>query len=192
FTFPSDLADEGVETVLANVQDRAGLAGITPAFVYHAARDVFPHNPRRKVGSLERGGRFYPPNRSLSEGLRIEPRVDGAALKRDVLAETCTAAAGRGLAVNAWTVFLHADRPGEHLDCVTQNAFGDPYPADLCPANPDVRAYVRALVADVGRYDVRAIIAESPHYHGLEHGYHHERYFTEIGARARYLLGLCF
>src|SRR5581483_7971607 len=62
----------------------------------------------------------------------------------------------------------------------------------LCPANPDVRAYVRALVADIARYDVQAIIAESLHYHGLEHGYHHERYFTEIGPRGRYLLGLCF
>ena len=38
----------------------------------------------------------------------------------------------------------------------------------------------------------RSIIAESLHYHVLEHGYHHERYFIELGARARYLLGLCF
>src|SRR5207302_4835365 len=36
------------------------------------------------------------------------------------------------------------------------------------------------------------ILAESLHYHGFEHGYHHERYFTELGARGRYLLGLCF
>src|SRR5437660_1290263 len=40
--FPSDLADEGVETVLGNLQDRAGVDGITPAFVYHAARDDLP------------------------------------------------------------------------------------------------------------------------------------------------------
>jgi hypothetical protein len=192
FAFPSDLADEGVETVLGNLQDQAGVAGITPAFVYHAARDVFPHNPRRKVVLRDRGTLLYPPDPSLYEGLRIEPRVDAAALERDVLAETCSAAAARGLSVNAWTVFLHADRVGDHLDCVTQNAFGDLYSADLCPANPDVRAYVRALVTDIARYDLQAIIAESLHYHGLEHGYHHERYFTELGSRGRYLLGLCF
>jgi hypothetical protein len=192
FAFPGDLADEGVETVLGNLQDRAGVAGITAAFVYHAARDVFPHNPRRKVVLRDRGALLYPPDPSLYEGLRIEPRVDAAALERDVLAETCTAAATRSLAVNAWTVFLHEDRVGDHLDCVTQNAFGDLYPADLCPANPDVRAYVRALVTDIARYDIQAIIAESLHYHGLEHGYHHERYFTELGSRGRYLLGLCF
>jgi len=192
FAFPSDLADEGVDTVLGNLQDRAGVHGITPAFVYHAARDVFPHNPKHKVQLLDRGGLFFPPERALYEGLRIEPRIDRSALERDVLAETCRAAAERGLGVRAWTVFLHTDRPGEHLDCVTRNAFGDLYPADLCPANPDVRAYVRALVSDVARYDVTSILAESLHYHGLEHGYHHERYFVELGARARYLLGLCF
>ena len=94
--------------------------------------------------------------------------------------------------VHAWTIFLHTDRPDEHQDCVTRNAFGDRYPSDLCPANPDARAYARALVADVARYDVASIIAESLHYHVLEHGYHHERYFIELGAKARYLLGLCF
>jgi len=192
FAFPSDLAGEGVETVLRNLHDRAGVGGITPAFVYHAARDVFPHNQRRKVVLMERGALLYPPDPALYEGLRIEPRVSAEALERDVLAETCEAAAALGVAVRAWTVFLHADRSGEHQDCVTQNAYGDLYPADLCPANPDVRAYVRALVTDVARYDVEAILAESLHYHGLEHGYHHERYFIELGARARYLLGLCF
>src|SRR5437764_12615856 len=147
--FPSDLADEGVDTVVGNLQDRAGVGGITPAFVYHAARDVFPHNPRRKVVLLDRGAFLFPPDPALYEGLEIEPRVDGAARERDVLAETCDAAAARGLEVRAWTVFLHADRPEEHLACVTQNAFGDLYRADLCPANPEVRSYVRAPAADV-------------------------------------------
>jgi hypothetical protein len=192
FAFPSDLADEGVDAVLANLQDRAGVGGINPAFVYHAARDVFPHNPTRKVQLLERGEHFFPPAEELYRGLRIQPRAGRVALEGDVLAEACRAASDRGLAVRAWTVFLHADRPGAHPDCVTENAFGDLYEADLCPANPDVRAYVRAVVADVARYDVDSILAESLHYHGLEHGYHHERYFVELGQRARHLLGLCF
>ncbi len=192
FAFASDLADEGVSTVLDNVEHRAGLAGITPAFVYHAARDVFPHNPRRKVQLLDRGAFFFRPEVGLYDGLRIQPCLDPLARERDVLAETCRAAAVRGLSVHAWVVFLHGDRPEACGDCVTRNAFGDPYGGDLCPANPDVRAYVRALVADVARYQVTSILAESLHYHGLEHGYHHERYFIQLGARARFLLGLCF
>ena len=192
FAFATDLADEGVETVLTNIQERAGLDGITPAFVYHAARDVFPHNPKRKVHLLDRGELCFRPDPARYEGLRIQPRVSPVAHEHDVLAETCRAAEQRGLRVHAWTVFLHFDRPDEYPGCVTRNAFGDPYPADLCPANPDVRAYVRALVSDVARYEVATILSESLHYHGLEHGYHHERYFIQLGARARFLLGLCF
>ena len=192
FAFATDLADEGVDTVLTNVQERAGLDGITPAFVYHAARDVFPHNPKRKVHLLDRGAFCFRPDPARYEGLRIQPRVSPLARERDVLDETCRAAEQRGLRVHAWTVFLHFDRPDEYPDCVTRNAFGDPYAADLCPANPDVRAYVRALVSDVARYEVATILSESLHYHGLEHGYHHERYFIQLGARARFLLGLCF
>lgn len=192
FAFATDLADEGVNVVLANLQERGGLSGITPAFVYHAARDVFPHNPRRKVHLLDRGEFFFQPDPARYEELRIQPRVNAVAREHDVLADTCRAAAARGMGVHAWTVFLHADRPDEYADCAPRNAFGDPYPADLCPANPDVRGYVRALVADISRYEVSTILAESLHYHGLEHGYHHERYFIDLGPRARYLLGLCF
>lgn len=192
FAFATDLADEGVDAVLDNLQERGGLSGITPAFVYHAARDVFPHNPRRKVHLFDRGEFFFRPDPALYDGLRIQPRVNELAREHDVLADTCRAAEARGLGVHAWTVFLHADRPDEYPDCAPKNAFGDPDPADLCPANPDVRAYARAMVADVARYEVTTILAESLHFHGLEHGYHHERYFIELGSRARYLLGLCF
>jgi hypothetical protein len=192
FAFATDLADEGVEAVLDNIGQRGGLDGVTPAFVYHAARDIFPHNPRRKVHLLERGEFFFRPDPRRYDGLRIQPRVSPIAREADVLGETCRAAARRGLRVNAWTIFLHPDRPDEYPDCSTENAFGDRYPAELCPANPDVRAYVGALVADVARYEVASILAESLHFHGLEHGYHHERYFIELGPAARFLLGLCF
>ncbi len=111
FAFPSDLADEGVDTVLDNLADRAGLGGITVAFSYHAARDVFPHNPRRKVRLLDRGELHFPPACSLYDGLRIQPRVNRRLLERDVLRDTCAAASERGIARRAWTIFLHADRP---------------------------------------------------------------------------------
>jgi hypothetical protein len=90
-------------------------------------------------------------------------------------------------------VFLHSDRLGfTHPECATQNAFGDRYLTDLCPSNPEVRAYARALASDVARYGVSTILAESLHFHGLGHGYHHERYFEELGTVGTYLLGLCF
>ena len=55
-----------------------------------------------------------------------------------------------------------------------------------------MRIYARALAVEVARVGVETIVAESLHYHPLEHGYAHERYFVPLGPRARYLLGLCF
>jgi hypothetical protein len=95
--------------------------------------------------------------------------------------------------VHAWTVFLHSDRVAGGLEeHAERTAFGDPCLTELCPANPDVRDHVRALAGDVAGLGVKTIVAESLHYHPLEHGYHHERYFLHLGACTRFLLGLCF
>src|SRR5215207_5297089 len=189
--FASDLHDEGVGTVLDNVQIRAGVNGLTMAVAYHDARDVFPHNPIRKVRYLEGGALFFPPD--VARYGDLQPRVSELARSGDPLGDLCVAASDRGMHVNAWAVFLHSDRLGfRHPECATQNAFGDRYLTDLCPSNPEVRAYARALASDVARYEVSTILAESLHFHGLTHGYHHERYFEELGAVGTYLLGLCF
>jgi hypothetical protein len=188
FCFASDLADEGIATVLDNVQERGGLGGVTVAAAYHEGRDVFPHNPVRKVRFLEGGAVFFPPD-AVGRG-RLRPPVSEVA---HVLPELVEAAARRGLSVRAWTVFLHNGAlAAAHPDCAPENAFGDRYVTDLCPANPDVRAYARALAADVARLGVTTICSESLHYHALEHGYAHERYFVPLGPRTRHLLGLCF
>jgi hypothetical protein len=95
--------------------------------------------------------------------------------------------------VRAWTVFLHNGAlAAAHPACAPENAFGDRYVTDLCPAHPDVRAFAVALAADVAGLGVATICSESLHYHPLEHGYAHERYFVPLGPQVRYLLGLCF
>ena len=191
--FATDLYDEGLDTVLDNVQERAGVDGLTLAVAYHAARDLFPHNPVHKVRYLEGGAVFFRPDESRYEGLQLRPHVAELARAVDPLGDLCAAAGERGMDVNAWIVFLHSDRLGfTHPECATQNAFGDRYLTDLCPSNPEVRAYARALASDVARYEISTILAESLHFHGLAHGYHHERYFEEPGTVGTYLLGLCF
>src|SRR5215204_6277697 len=191
--FATDLHDEGLEVVLGNLQERAGVDGLTMAVAYHDARDLFPHNPAHKVRYLEGGAVFFQPDGSRYEDLRLQPHVAELARTGDPLGDLCAAAGERGMDVNAWVVFLHNDRLGfTHPECATQNAFGDRYLTDLCPSNPEVRAYARALASDVARYEVSTILAESLHFHGLSHGYHHERYFEELGTVGTYLLGLCF
>lgn len=193
FAFATDLHDEGLDTVVANVTRRGGVGGLTVAAVYHDGRDVFPHNPVRKVHFLEGGALFFRPNPDAYRDLLIQPHVSSLAQEVDVLAALCAEARDWGLEVHAWTVFLHNDTLGvRYPECAPRNAFGDPYVTDLCPAHPAVRAYVRALAGDIARLGVTSILSESLHYHPLEHGYAHERYFIELGPLSRYLLGLCF
>ena len=189
FCFATDLADEGVDRVLDNVEHRGGLGGVTVAAAYHEGRDVFPHNPARRVRFLESGAVFFPPGPAL-RAARLRPPVSEAA---HVLPEVLAAADRRGLAVRAWTVFLHNGAlAAANPECAPENAFGDRYVTELCPAHPDARAYARALAADIAQLGVAGICSEALHYLGLEHGYAHERYFVPLGARVRYLLGLCF
>ncbi|MEY9839752.1 hypothetical protein [Streptacidiphilus sp. EB103A] len=191
--FATDLLDEGSDLFFGNLTDRAGVGGVTLASVYHQARDVFPHNPRRVVGYLEPGAAYFRPDPARWAGLRLRPAPAGAISDGDPFAEAAAQAARRGMKLHAWTVFLHNDRLGfQHPDCAPANAFGDRALTELCPANPEVRAYVRTLVAEHARYGVDAVRAESLHFHGVRHGFHHERYFERLGPVAEALLGLCF
>jgi hypothetical protein len=136
---------------------------------------------------------FFQPDPTRYRGLTLQPDVSALAEGSDVLADLCRNASALSLTARAWTVFLHNHTLGErHPECACRNAFGDAHLTDLCPTNPEVRAYVRALTADIASKGVATVVAESLHFHGLEHGFHHERYFIELGALGRYLLGLCF
>ena len=180
--------------VLDNIAGRGGLGGVTMAAAYHHGRDILPHNPKRKIHFLEGGAVFFQPDPSRYSGRVLQPIVSDLVHDQgDVLARLCSAAAGRSMGVRAWTVFLHNYSLGEaHPECASRNVFGDAHLTDLCPSNPEVRGYAAALAADIASKGVDAVVAESLHFHGLEHGFHHERYFIELGALGRYLLGLCF
>jgi hypothetical protein len=192
YVFGTDLLGEGYGAVLDNLRQRGGLDAVSLAATYHDARDVFPHNPRYHVHRHEGDVAWFAPRlRRYESGLA--PRLASAAGGADVLAALCEHAGRRGMAVDAWTIFLHNSMLAtEHPDCATRNAYGDPYLTDLCPANPRVRAYCRELAGDLARYPVRNLVAESLHYRPLEHGEHHERYLIDLPAEARTLMGLCF
>jgi hypothetical protein len=191
--FATDLIDEGADTFFGRLTDRAGVGGVTLASVYHAARDVLPHHPTRVVRYLEPGAAYFRPDPARWAGRRLTPVPSAAIGDRDPFAEAAEQAGRRGLALHAWTAFCHNDRLGfQHPDCAPANAFGDRHRTELCPAHPEVRDYALGLVAELARYGVASIRAESLHFHGLRHGYHHERYFEELGPVTEALLGICF
>ena len=194
FAYPWDVADETPAGFLTSVRERLGVDTISLAVVYHAAKLLLPHNPRRRVYYPEDGALYYQPDLTRFAGLAIQPHVGALAREGDVLAALCTAAQPAGVGVIAWTVCLHNTRLGQTYPHYTpRNAFGDPAITYLCPAQPMVRAYIAALAADLAhRYPLRAIHLEAAHHMPFAHGYHHEMQQVRISPQLAVLLGLCF
>ena len=192
FIFGTDWLDEGGDVVLDNLQRRGGLDVVAFSANYHDARDVFAHNPKRRVFRNEGDVAWFPvePADYPSGLVARQAQAAGGA---DVLADVCRQAMTRGVEVAAWTIFTHNSALATaHPDCTTRNVYGDPYLSDLCPANPRVRAYCCELAADVARRPVQQLLAESLHFRPLEHGEHHERYLIPLPLDARMLMSLCF
>jgi len=191
FVFAVDLVDTGFAGALDEIRDRSGASGVSLATAYHNARDVLPHNPVRKVYFHDGGTILFRPEPARYGTL--VPVEDSLQREQDVLAMLCGAADVRGMTTRAWTVYLHNSRLARaHPECAPRNAYGDRYLTDLCPANQEVRRYAVALTGDICRYPVRSIFAEALHFKTIDHGYHHERTFVDMGPVARFLLGLCF
>jgi hypothetical protein len=191
FVFGIDLIDEGVDAMIESVRDRTGVDGITLAAAYHHARDFFPHNPNRKVYFHEGGTVMFRPD--LTRYGVLAPVQASMLDGRDLLDETTRSGRNLGTRVSAWVVYLHNLRLGSRYpEHAPRTVFGDRLVTELCPSDPVVREYVRALTADVARYEVDSIMAEALHFKTIDHGYHHERSFVDLGETARFLLGLCF
>jgi len=191
FAFAVDVLDEGADNLVAAAGDRAGVTGVSMAAAYHSARDILPHNPRRSIYFHE-GGTVFFHHEPVRYG-RIQPVAASLVAEHDLLRDLCTAAESRSMSTRAWTVYLHNSRLGSlHTDCTPMNALGDRFLTELCPAHPEVRRYAVALTADLASYPIRSIMAEALHFRTIEHGFHHERYFLDLGPTARFLLGVCF
>lgn len=167
-----------------------GVSSITIGAAYHRARDVTPHG-RTRVTFRHDGVHF--PLGDLFDGSRLVPPVQKGADREPIraLREQTDAL---GVPLHGWGVFLHNTTLGLAFPDVTQeNCFGDrAAPADLCPSNPDVRAYAVALARAIARQGVDSVVTESLHFGTFGHGYHHERCFVDLGPAAEFALGLCF
>lgn len=192
FAFAYDFLDEGVDQVLDNAHELGGMDGVSVTSAYHAGRDLFPHNPRRRIRFLDPGTVFFHPDLSLYAGTPIQPRVAPEFADIDMVRTVVNAAGRRDLTVGAWTVYFHTDRDRDLIDHAPRNAFNDPYLTDICPLAPASQEYARAITRDVASTGVSTISAESLHFPPLEHGFHHERFFVQLGPETRYLLSICF
>ncbi|MGP1395483.1 MAG: hypothetical protein ACTS3R_08220 [Inquilinaceae bacterium] len=165
-----------------------GLDGITVSAAYHAGKFITPNAASGRVIFPEDGTVTFHTDPGRYGALK--PQAHSLLDRADPLADLASA----DLKVTAWVVLLHNARLGfAHPEACVRNAFGDPYLYSLSPTDPDVRAYARALVADLGdRYDLEAVVVETPGTLPYVHGYHHEFQQVALNGWLTTLLGLSF
>ena len=195
WTYPWDIQDQGLETLVADLAGRAGLNTVSMATSYHAGRFLQPRSPQQKAYFPEDGTIYFRPDESLWHGKEIQPLVAQNLIERGDMLEALTRArATTGLKVSCWTVCLHNTRLGTlHPDHVTRNAFGNANYYNLCPSSPAARDYVVTLVRDITvNYKPDMLELESPNFMGYAHEHHHEKDGVGLNAEDDFLLSLCF
>jgi hypothetical protein len=96
------------------------------------------------------GGLQYQPNKETFASTRIRPVVAEWLRKTNPLATVAEACGRLGLVLRGRVVCCQSEvLVGRSESVAVKNVFGDVHPSWMCPSNPDVREYLRALLADV-------------------------------------------
>ena len=163
-----DLHDEGIQQILDNLQQMAGVNSVYLVALMHYEKrpltsPTFPHNPVRKTWQAEDSKIYWHPDPKLYKRIKPELSANGWLSETDWLKVLITGARKRGLKTGAelsHTLMSLEKGQGEYTDCVQRNINGTPrkvagraYP--LCPNNRDAQDYALALFSDLtANYDV--------------------------------------
>lgn len=201
FVYPWDLLSEGVNEGIATIRNDLGCTAIALNCNYHSGRFLHPRNRngsavptmRGVINHREGSGAAFTPNPDLYPAGLLPVREASLAESR-VIERTASAAREAGMAFNLWVVVLHGSSLGiVHPELCSRNMYGDVFRYALCPAQPQVRSYARALVIDIcTQFKPDALMLESPTYLGVIHGDHHELFLAHLDELAKLLIGLCF
>jgi hypothetical protein len=189
YAYPWDLARVGVERSLGEIAG-LGIDGVNLASTYHPIDSLSPRGGMRLYTSAR--GAVHFPARPDRYG-RIVPRLSAP----EVIGAWPSAAkeaAALGLELNAWTVTLFQPWIVDaHPDTARRLPSGDANGSGMCPAHPDVQAFMAALCEDlVDQFGPRTIHLEgiSPLWFGMD--WLRSRVLVELSDLARELLSLCF
>lgn len=172
--YPWDIADEGINSCLDNLQTLAGMNSVYMVGLVHQEvrpthphQTFFPHNPVRRYFLPEDSRVYWKPDPAYFADCEIRPQVTEVGFLRDKdwLALLAKSAAPRGLkvgceisrtviptqlALNQYRHALQRDITGSIIDtsCSKPRAF-------LCPNSPATREYLVALLGDLrDNYDL--------------------------------------
>lgn len=191
WAYPWDLADVGWDSSLPSIA-KLGITSLRVAASYHSVQGYFPHNPKRPVLRAE-AAVYFSPDASLYAATSLRPIPSPLLPEIGELGDLVRRARAEGLRTVAWTVCLHNSRLASGYPAAAQlDAFHRRHPAALCPSNPDVRAYVVALVRDlVQNHGVDGIELEAAHFSSWQH-HAHRKVAAPPDPLRDLLLSLCF
>jgi hypothetical protein len=192
FCYVWDVLDEG-PAAFARLAGTTGLTHVSLASSYHAGKALLPHNSRRHVYFVEDGAVYFQPDSRFFAKTRMKPRVSRLAEGRNPFREIAQACQGRGIRTTAWTVSLHNTYLGSaYPEYTTRNAFGDRYVHALCPSQPGVLDYMRALCANLASYPIDAVDFESFQFIPFRHYAFVEKEGIQLAPFAHLLVSVCF
>ena len=194
YTYPWDLADEGIDQALGRIADTAGLNSISLAQSYHISTYFLPHNPVRPLYWGEEGAVYFQPSESFYRDSPIEPlvseTVDGPGYMLDMVARI----KARGLDFTSWLVFNYNHHlPARYPEAAKKDPFGHINLAQLCPASPLTRGYTLALCRDIlDQFQPDEVNLESLAYLHFNYGFRNPKVAAKITPLCELLMGLCW
>ena len=193
YVYPWDLYDHGVDGALGALQE-CGIEAVQLAFSYHVATFLHPRNPLRRVHYGEQGALHFDPAVLPSRAWPLTPPVSANVTGPRYVPDLLEAVVEKGLQAIAWVVYLYNHTLARaRPDLAVHNAYGDPNGAQLCPANPTVRTYARALTKAVAHHQpLHGFVCESLSYLPYDYGLLNPKAAVVPGPRERLLLSLCF
>jgi hypothetical protein len=187
-----DLHDDGADEVMGWMRD-SGLNAMCLAATYHSGWFVHASNSRHRSFMTEGSVAYFRWHDELYRTTKLRPVVSGLAERTDWLAEAGRRLDKYGLKLVSWTIGTHNTRLGlEHPEHTQRNVYGDSLPHALCPADDDVREYLKALCRDLAvHYPLWGLQLESFGWNRYAHGHHHERDLTALTPLEQDLMALC-
>jgi hypothetical protein len=188
-----DLHDDGVDEVMGWMRD-TGLNAMCLAATYHSGWFVHANNTRHRGFMTEGSVCYFPWHDEFYHKTKLRPVLSRLAESSDWFAEAGRRLDKYDLKLVSWTIGTHNTRLGlEHPEHTQRNVYGDSLPHALCPADDDVREYLKALCRDlVVHYPLSGLQLESCGWSRFSHGHHHERDLTVLTPLEQNLLALCF
>ena len=160
-----DLADEGIERILDNLQTMSDCNSVyLIALMHHEKRPLtdffYPHNPVRKTYCPEDSRAYWHPDLSFYDNTAIKPaRSERDFLKNTDWLESCIEAVRkRGLktGVEISHTIVDKKRAAEQFShCIQHDIYGNRIGQLICFNNPDSREYAFGLFTELAsRYDL--------------------------------------